>query len=121
MILEYIINPLSAGISTVFGLIRLLEGRVLHKGAWVFTLLATLLGVQDYKKVKFLPTALKGLRRKQYQNSNTTHLPNIISKYQLIIASIPYNTNKFHMREVSFYLIYHREESEMCFFHMSER
>ena len=31
----------------------LLEGRVLHRGAWVATLLGTLLGVQDYKKVKF--------------------------------------------------------------------
>ena len=36
-------NPLSAKIFTVFGL-RLLEGRVLHKGAWVATLLGTLLG-----------------------------------------------------------------------------
>ena len=26
---------------------------MLHKGAWVATLLGTLLGVQDYKKVKF--------------------------------------------------------------------
>ena len=41
-------NPLSARIFTDFEL-RLLESRVLHKGAWV----ATLLGVQDYKKVKF--------------------------------------------------------------------
>ena len=39
-------NPLSAGIFTVF--------RVLHKEAWVATLLGALLGVQDYKKVKFL-------------------------------------------------------------------
>ena len=31
-------NPWSAGIFTVFGL-RLLKGRVLHKGAWVATLL----------------------------------------------------------------------------------
>ena len=45
------INPLSAGIFTVFGL-GLLEGRVLHKGAWVATLLGTLTGVQDYKNVK---------------------------------------------------------------------
>ena len=37
---------------SVLGL-RFLEGRVLHKGAWVETLLGTLLGVQDYKKVKF--------------------------------------------------------------------
>ena len=42
----------SARIFTDFGL-RLLEGRVLHKGAWVATLLGTLLGVQGYKKVKF--------------------------------------------------------------------
>ena len=48
-------NPLSARILTDFGLLdkRLLEGRVLHKGAWVAALLGTLLGVQDYKKVKF--------------------------------------------------------------------
>ena len=46
------INPLSAGFFIDFG-IRLLEGRVLHKGAWVATLLGALLGVQDYKKVKF--------------------------------------------------------------------
>ena len=43
---------------TVFGLVIrlgywLLEGKVLHKGSWVATLLGTLLGVQDYKKVKF--------------------------------------------------------------------
>ena len=45
------LTPLSARIFTNF---RLLEGRVLlHKGAWVATLLGTLLGVQDYKKVKF--------------------------------------------------------------------
>ena len=31
----------------------ILEDRVLHKGAWVATLLGTLFGVQDYKKVKF--------------------------------------------------------------------
>ena len=31
----------------------LLEGRVLHKGVWVATLLGTLLGVQDYKTVTF--------------------------------------------------------------------
>ena len=37
-----IVNPLSARIFTDFGP-RLLEGRVLHKGVWV----ATLLGVQD--------------------------------------------------------------------------
>ena len=45
-------NPLSVRIFTVFGL-KLLEGRVLHKEGWVATLLGTLLGVQDYKKVKF--------------------------------------------------------------------
>ena len=56
-IIIFIVNPLSAGIFTVFGLWRLLEGRVLHKGAWVATLLGTLLGVQDYKKVKFPCTA----------------------------------------------------------------
>ena len=48
----YLVNPLAARIFTDFGL-RLLEGRVLHKGAWVATLLGTLLGVQDYKKFKF--------------------------------------------------------------------
>ena len=58
-------NPLSARIFTDFGL-RSLEGRVLHKEAWVATLLATLLRVQDYKKVKFpgrdiLSLAAKGL------------------------------------------------------------
>ena len=42
------------GFSLFFDFIwTLLEGRVLHKGAWVATLLRTLLGVQDYKKVKF--------------------------------------------------------------------
>ena len=46
----WLFNP--AGIFTVFGL-KLLEGRVLHKEAWVANLLGTLLGVQDYKKVKF--------------------------------------------------------------------
>ena len=46
------INSLSASIFNVFGL-RLLEGRVLHKGAWIATLLGILLGVQDHKKVKF--------------------------------------------------------------------
>ena len=52
-----VLNPLSAGIFTVFGLFwTLLEGRVLHKGAWVATLLGTL-QVQDYKKVKFPCTA----------------------------------------------------------------
>ena len=45
-------KPLSAGIFTDFGL-RLLEGRVLHKGAWVATLQGPLLGVQNYRKVKF--------------------------------------------------------------------
>ena len=44
------IHPSIAGIFTVFGL-GLIEGRVLHKGAWVVTLLGTLLGVQYYKKV----------------------------------------------------------------------
>ena len=39
-------NPLSARIFTDFEL-RLLEGRVLHKGAWVATLLGTLLGIQN--------------------------------------------------------------------------
>ena len=39
---------------------------MLHKGAWVTTLLGTLLRVQDYKKVKFpgrdiLSLAAKGL------------------------------------------------------------
>ena len=43
----------SARILTNFGL-RLLEGTALHKGACVATLLGTLLGVQDFKKVKFL-------------------------------------------------------------------
>ena len=46
------INPLNAGIFTDFGL-GLLEDRVLHKRAWVVTLLGILLGVQDYKKIKF--------------------------------------------------------------------
>ena len=32
---------------------RLSEGRVLHKEAWVTTLLGTLLEVQDHKKVNF--------------------------------------------------------------------
>ena len=50
---RFAFNPLSAGIFTVLGL-RLLEGRVLHKGAWDATLLGALLGVQDYKTVKFL-------------------------------------------------------------------
>ena len=49
----YFFNPLRARIFTDFGLWSLLEGRVLHKGAWIATLLGTLLGVQDYKKVRF--------------------------------------------------------------------
>ena len=66
----YIFNPLSARIFTDFGLkLRLLEGRVLHKGAWITTLLGTLLEVQDYKKVKFTErdissVAVKGLSNK---------------------------------------------------------
>ena len=49
-----------------------LEGRVFHKGAWVATLLVTLFGVQDYKKVKFpgrdiSSLAAKGLKKK-YEN-----------------------------------------------------
>ena len=47
------VNPLSAGISLFFDLFWSLEGRVLHKGAWFATLLGTLLGVQEYKKLKF--------------------------------------------------------------------
>ena len=65
-------NPLSAGIFPVFTT-RFLESRVLHNGAWVATLLGTLLGTQDYnKKVKFpctvccWPMALKGLRETQF-------------------------------------------------------
>ena len=47
---------------------RLLEGIVLNKGAWVVTLLGTLLGVQDFEKIKFLGRdnsylAVKGLKR----------------------------------------------------------
>ena len=59
------VNPLRARIFT--DLFRLLEGRVIHNGAWVATLLGTLLGVQDYKKVTFpgrdiSSLAAKGLR-----------------------------------------------------------
>ena len=46
---DFLFNPLTARIFTDFGL-WLLEGRMLHKGAWVATLLGTLLG---YKKVRF--------------------------------------------------------------------
>ena len=51
---NFAFNLSSAGVSLFLDLFRLflLEGRVLHKGAWV----ATLLGVQVYKKVKFLCT-----------------------------------------------------------------
>ena len=44
-----VFNPLTATIFTVFGL----EGRVIHKKAWVAKLLGTHLSVQDHKKVKF--------------------------------------------------------------------
>ena len=60
-------NSLSAMIFTDFELLDLLEGRVLHEGAWAVTLLGTLLGVQNYKKVKFpgrdiSSLAVKGLK-----------------------------------------------------------
>ena len=45
-------NPLTTGIFTVFGH-GLLEGRVLHKEAWVAKLLSTYLSFQVHKKVKF--------------------------------------------------------------------
>ena len=47
-----VINPLTTGIFTVFGQ-SLLEGRVLHKEAWVAKLLGTHLSIQVHKKVKF--------------------------------------------------------------------
>ena len=47
-----IINPFTARIFTVFGH-SLLEDRVLHKEAWVATLLGTHLSIQVHKKVKF--------------------------------------------------------------------
>ena len=46
-----ILNPLTVRIFTAFG--HLLEGRVLHKEAWVAKLLGTHLSVQVHKKVKF--------------------------------------------------------------------
>ena len=49
------LNTLSARIFTDFGL-RILEGKVLHKGAWIATLLGTLLEVQDYKKCQIFRT-----------------------------------------------------------------
>ena len=59
----WLFNPLSARIFTDFEL-KLLEDRVLHKGAWVATLLDTLLGVQDYKKVKFSGRDISSLAAK---------------------------------------------------------
>ena len=59
----YNVNPLSVGIFTVFFTYqRLLEGRVLHKEAWVGTLLGTLLGVQDYKTVEFPGRDIQGVK-----------------------------------------------------------
>ena len=58
-----IFNPSSARIFIDIGL-RLLEGRVLHKGAWVATLLGTLHGVHDYKKVKFQGRDISSLAAK---------------------------------------------------------
>ena len=57
------INLSSAGIFSDFGL--------LHKGAWVAMLVGSLLGVQDYKKVKFpgrdnSSLAVKGLKSMEY-------------------------------------------------------
>ena len=76
-------NPLSARIFTDFWL-KLLEGRVLHKGAWVATLLSTLLGVQDYKRVKFpgrdiSSLAAKGLRKNYIFLISENHLNSLIS------------------------------------------
>ena len=58
---------------------------MLHKGGWVATLLGTILGVQDYKKVKFpctvqLPTALKGLSTTDNQNSKVQSQHKIYSR-----------------------------------------
>ena len=47
-IVKMYVNKKLTSIFTYVGL-RLLEGRVLHKEVWI----ATLLGIQDYKKVKF--------------------------------------------------------------------
>ena len=58
------LNPLSARIFTDFGLFWSLEGRVLHKGAWIATLLGILLGVQDYKRVKFSGRDISSLAAK---------------------------------------------------------
>ena len=57
------------GFSLILDLFWLLEGWVLHKGAWIATLLGTFLRVQDYKKVKFSgrdisSLAAKGLNKK---------------------------------------------------------
>ena len=49
MLFEF--NPLTVRIFTVFG--RLLEGRVLHKEAWVAALLNHPGPIQVHKKVKF--------------------------------------------------------------------
>ena len=72
-------NPLTAGICNVFGYERV----ALHRGAWVATLIGTLLGVQDYKKVKFpgrdnLSLAVKGLLKGQF-----------FFKYRVIAGSLP--------------------------------
>ena len=63
----YFFNPLSARIFTDFEL-WLLEGRVLHNGAWVATLLGTLLGSRNIKRSNFQngisrPWQLRGWRK----------------------------------------------------------
>ena len=55
---KFIINPLAAKISSVFGhffglVFGLLEDRVLHKETWFAMLLGTHLRIQVHKKVKF--------------------------------------------------------------------
>ena len=50
--MPYLLNPLTARIFTASGH-SLLEGRVLHKEAWVAKLLGTHLSIQVNKKVNF--------------------------------------------------------------------
>ena len=75
----YFFNPLRARIFTDFGLWSLLEGRVLHKGAWIATLLGTLLGVQDYKKVRFPGRDISSLAVKGLNKSHESQRRKIIN------------------------------------------
>ena len=60
-----VVNPLSKcqDFHWFWTWVILEQGRVLHKGAWVTTLLG-ILGVQDYKKVKFSGRDISSLAAK---------------------------------------------------------